>query len=442
MKKIVILLVYTLTLNLALGQSMVLPPKSRAPLEAIEAIKNNKLIGSDSTFRLLSEWKQYQEIPQVDQEYLYFYNDSVFGQVPVRIFIPKGYSNSKKSPLLLLLHGAVGRSSFTAALKPDSSTSEEDIFFQYFTKQDFIVVRPYADRSKQFDWVRNGFKPSQNLTYNTLASIVEELKLVLNIDDSKIYGLGHSDGSDGCVGLLLYKPTLFAGFIAYNSMIFNIHANNFYLRNTANRPLYIVHSDKDVIRPVEQARLIVTLLDSIKSPVLYKEYHGYEHYDEHLLKDLPLATKFLKGISRNPFAKQVYWETNNIHNKQCDWLKINEFNAAQEASLWHKGLNTISYNKIDKVFVDEPYYGTIDKSAAVTGFYQNNTFYINTSRVKELEVLISNVMVNLEEPVKIILNGEVAYHDRVSINKSFLLNNFLKNFDRQALWVNSIKLKL
>ena len=74
----------------------------------------------------------------------------------------------------------------------------------------------------------------------------------------------------------------------YNSMLIVFNSYDLYLRNTVNRPLYIVHSDLDDLRPIQQTGLIIKILDSLKSPVLYKEYTGYQHYDKHLQKDFTI----------------------------------------------------------------------------------------------------------------------------------------------------------
>ena len=51
-------------------------------------------------------------------------------------------------------------------------------------------------------------------------------------------------------------------------------------------------------------------------------------------------------------------------------------------------------------------------------------------------------MVNLEEPVIVILNGKQVFKGKVKTDKSFIIDGFKKTFDREALWVNSIKVKV
>jgi hypothetical protein len=107
---------------------------------------------------------------------------------------------------------------------------------------------------------------------------------------------------------------------------------------------------------------------------------------------------------------------------------------------WHTELNTESYNKLNKVHFDFPYYD-LNKSAAVKASYNNNIFDLQTSRITEIELLISPVMVNLQNPVIINVNGKEVFNKKVTADKVFLLKSFTSSFDRKALWVTSIKVK-
>lgn len=408
----------------------------------IELISKNQNINADSTWNILKSWNNYPAIKLTGKDYLFVYVDSFYGEIPFKIFIPKNYQNNVHASLILMLHGAVGRSSFDKVYKKDS-TEDEDIFFDYFSEQNTIIVRPFADPGKKFDWVVNRFKGKTNFTYNTLNGLIGRLKEFLNIDDNNVFALGHSDGADGAFALNVYKPSNFAGFVCYNSMLTNIFANDIYLKNSTNRPLYLVHSDLDDIRPIQQTRLVVNLLDSLKSQVIYKEYPGYQHYDKHLQKDMPFSATFINATNRNPFKKEIYWETDDYSNNSCDWLKITEFDTSLNNANWHNPINTVSYNKILKSYTAHsiPYYRN-NKSAAVKASFINNTINIETSRVKEIELLISPIMVNLENPIDVIINGKQVFNAKVLSDKSYLINSFRNNFDRTVLWVTSIKLKV
>jgi len=83
-----------------------------------------------------------------------------------------------------------------------------------------------------------------------------------------------------------------------------------------------------------------------------------------------------------------------------------------------------------------------EPSAVVKANYYGNHFDVKTSKVSELTIYIHPEMVNLEIPVVIDVNGNEEFNDIISINRDFMVKNFLTNYDRKALWVNKIVLKI
>lgn len=431
-------------------QPAILPVANTVLMKKLAAINKDEKVTADSALSVLSSWNQYPEVKATKRYYLFLYKDSIFGTVPLKIYIPENYKSNAPCSTVLILHGATVLSSFKDAYK--DTAADEDLFYSFFAKQNFIIIRPFADSygpnasgKINFDWVINRFngrtnRNKTNPTFQTLTAIISQLKSVLNIDDNKVFAFGHSDGSDGVFALEVYKPSSFAGFIAYNSMLNVLGSYDIYLRNTVNRPLYLVHSDLDDLRPIQQTRLIMKILDSLNSPVFYKEYIGYKHFDKHLQMDLPYSYNWTKEISRNPFQKSLTWELSDAANNGCDWLLVRQFDTTATGSDWHTELNTKAYNKRDKVYFDFPYYD-LNKSVAIKATFTNNTFEISTSRTKEIELLISPVMVNLQNTVIVKVNGKEVFNRKISAEKTFLLKNFSASFDRRALWVNSIKIK-
>lgn len=281
-----------------------------------------------------------------------------------------------------MLHGAVGLSKFTDAAKPDQHLDQDDDpFYKSLCQKGFVVIKPYADPDKGFNWVADKLGRDENFTFDALTRLIKELKRSINVDDNRIFSFGHSDGSDGTFALEVYKPALFAGFIAYNSMLTNIFSNKIYLENAVNRPLYLVHSDKDNLRPIEQTRAIVKLLDSLKATVTYKEYLGYSHQDMHLQKDFPNSLNFIAQTKRNPYPQSIYWETSSSLFEQCDWLIIKDWSPDLARAAWHKSYNVSSYNKNKHTWDSRNYYN-FKASAAVKASYRDNVFTISTSRGK------------------------------------------------------------
>jgi predicted esterase len=422
----------------------------------ITKVSGNESINYDSMLNKLSHWNKYREIKKVNQNYIFYFDDPYFKKIPFRLFIPESYRNDIKTPLILLLHGAVQVSSFERVNKyvedgiVNDDEDDDDLFFKYLSKQGYIIVRPFADKKRRFSWVINEFNDlfhstkideGVNLTYKTLVNVIIKLKQILNIDDSRIYTVGHSDGADGAFCMELFQPNIFAGFVIYNSLLANLNATNIYLRNAKNRPMYIVHSDLDDIRPIEQTKAIVDIIKETDTSIVYKEYKGYKHFDKHLILDLPFANKFMLQTIRNPYSKNKYLESNNYIDNQCDWLKVDSFDLNLPKSEWQVDLNINIFNKNNKQWVDHPYYLN-SGGYAIKGDYNNNIFKIETSRVKNFEILISNRMVDINKPISVYVNGKLEYNKIVKPNKKYIMNSFETNFDREVIWVNSIKIYL
>jgi predicted esterase len=416
-----------------------------------EKTENDQKVSADSLIKILSAWNQYPSSYKSNQNYIFYYEDSFYGNVPMRLYVPRKYNPQKKSPLILLLHGAVGVSNFARANstnKIPNESDDDDIFFNYLNNQDYLILRPFADPSKKFDWVVNDFNEFSytqsssnkvNLTFSCIIHAITKLKKTFNIDDNKIFAFGHSDGADGAFAMEIFQPTTFAGYVIYNSMLTNLKADNIYLGNITNSSSYIVHSDQDNLRPVEQAIAIIEILKKLNAQVEFKVYHGYKHFDNHLKIDLPLADKYIQKTIRNPFPSKIFWESNNKIDNQCSWLKVDSFKLDLPKKEWQTEINLKSYNQIRKNWDQYEYYQNAP-GYVIKGDYNDNTFRIDCSRVINYEILISDKMVDKKKPIKIYSNGHLVFEKAVKANRRYIVSSFEKNFDRNCIWINSVKI--
>lgn len=78
-------------------------------------IASDQGMTAEALVQVLTDWNKYPTFYKSDQNYIFHYDDPFFGDVPMRLYVPKNYSPTKKYPLLLILHGAVRLSSFARA---------------------------------------------------------------------------------------------------------------------------------------------------------------------------------------------------------------------------------------------------------------------------------------------------------------------------------------
>ncbi len=90
MKKLLFFHVLSLLALLTLGQKFDNSTlTNRALFNHIEAIAKSKSITADAAYRSLTNFNLYPSVNKVGSEYLFTYKDSIFGDVPFKVYIPK-----------------------------------------------------------------------------------------------------------------------------------------------------------------------------------------------------------------------------------------------------------------------------------------------------------------------------------------------------------------
>ena len=72
----------------------------------------------------------------------------------------------------------------------------------------------------------------------------------------------------------------------------------------------------------------------------------------------------------------------------------------------------------------------------------NNTYTLETSLVDEVILYVSPVMVDLAQPIRVVVNGQERFNGRVAASKAFINQQFQTRMDRQQLFVNELRIKL
>ena len=96
-------------------------------------------------------------------------------------------------------------------------------------------------------------------------------------------------------------------------------------------------------------------------------------------------------------------------------------------------------------FPDPEYFDIFEykqKSGQIRAEYIANTFYVETSRIKNFSIYIHPDMIQLDQKVKVVLNEKEIFNDFVKTNKNFILNNYIDNRDRELLYINKMDFKV
>lgn len=81
-------------------------------------------------------------------------------------------------------------------------------------------------------------------------------------------------------------------------------------------------------------------------------------------------------------------------------------------------------------------------TGAIKATYLGNVFYIETSKVKAIKIYIHPNMVNLDNPVTVIVNGEKLFEENLKIDKTFYNENLENTYDAIADWTTYLELDI
>jgi predicted esterase len=215
--------------------------------------------------------------------------------MPYRVYVPKAYSASKATPLVIALHGLGGN---------------EDGFFDNYEKlppqlaeqHGFLLASPLGFR-------RDGFYGSGIMGTSDVAArrrgeysekdVLEVLRLMkaaYNVDDSRIYLMGHSMGAIGTWAMGSKFPQTWAALVTFAG---TGRAEELAPGMKAI-PQFVVHGDADNTVNVAGSRNMVAELKKLNTNVTYIEVPGGSHTDV-VVPNLPKAFEFM-AAQRKPVA--------------------------------------------------------------------------------------------------------------------------------------------
>jgi predicted esterase len=379
--------------------------------------------------QLIKKIKQFQTYSPLKKDnfwssYTIKANDTL--TVPFLVYVPKGYRPTKKTPLYIYLHGAlINKLDFTASEYIPNGL-EVSVMTKAIEQNAFII---YPLGKKDFGWLY------QQQAFETVLKEVLHVKSRYNIDDNKIYIGGHSNGGSGAFWFALNKPSIFASFFGFNYLP-KTYFGNTSLRNLNNtKTFYGISGSEDTTFPLPLVNPIYKL--GVNNGANWKNYvkkgkHALPFYER---DSINFIFDTLATTTRNPFPKKIEWETDNIKNGRNAWLEILELDTLAEKASWHHTSNpTVVQNGKEGVLDFNK-----NKSGAVIATVKGNTIDIQTSRVKRMKLYISADMFDLNQQLKLTINGKDHINLKLLPDKNVIVEEFLKTKDREFIVANKIE---
>lgn len=249
---------------------------------------------------------------------------------PWVVCVPEGYDAVVPSPLLVVLHGGVGR---TDIIEDPLEYVREDGFLPIARELNAIAVLPFGQTGATW-W--------DDVGMSNIREVVRTAKRQYNIDDDRVWMIGFSDGASAGFAHAMVTPSDYAAVVALNG---HMGVGNLdgelptYAPNMANTPIYVVTTFDDGLYPSERMRPTLEMALRAGGDILYRELQG-EHDFPYPTDELPAISRFLGRHPRDPFPTRIVWEAAGREFGQCRWIAIDRVTLDEPAD-WHVDHNVL-----------------------------------------------------------------------------------------------------
>lgn len=217
--------------------------------------------------------------------------------MPYRVYVPTKYAATQPTPLVIALHGLGGT---------------EDGFFDNYQQlppklaeqHGFLLAAPLGFRVDGFygAGMAGGGDPEtarrREHSEKDVLEVLRQMKTNYNVDDSRIYLIGHSMGAIGTWHLAAKYPEIWAGVAPFSGS-----GSPAAVERMKGIPQFVVHGDNDPTVNVNGSRSMVAAMKKLDMTVTYIEVAGGNHTDV-VTPNLPAAFDFLAAQKKTTAATQ------------------------------------------------------------------------------------------------------------------------------------------
>ena len=324
------------------------------------------------------------------------------------IEIPAEYDPAKKWELRMQLHGGVGR-------EPQEGRQPQSL---RIPGESQIYIEPQA--SEQAAW----WHTSQ---VDNILNLLDTVKRKYNVDESRTYITGISDGATGVYFFAMREPNAWSACLTLNGhplVLANREARiegNLYLGNLVNCPLYIENGDHDPLYPADSVAPLVDAMRRAGVSPVFRVMQNERHDTHWWPEERATYEMFVHDHPRPAHPDRLSWETDRTNRfNRLRWLIIDKLGvrksdqALQDVSVFPRP-RQVPTGRVD-----------IER--------HGNSFEARTRGVSDFTLLLSPDAVDFAKPVQVTVNGAPAFNGAVKKDLATLLKWAARDNDRTVLY--------
>jgi predicted esterase len=343
--------------------------------------------------------------------------------------VPVDYDPAKRWPLRVSLHGGVGR-------RPPQQGDDPPRPLSNRTPLDGeLVLHPRAWETTEW-WT--------GAQADNVARLVERVKRDYNVDESRIYVTGISDGGTGVYYLAMRDATAWAACLPLNGhplVLANPSVGaegQLFATNARNCPMYAVNGGRDRLYPAASVEPFVDLFRRAGATLEWQVHPDAGHDVSWWPEERGRVQAFLAKHPRAAHPASISWETERAqrHNR-FRWLVIRQL-GARPSDVRLDDVNGVTTARGGTVTL----FDRSKPSGRVDAVRRGNAFELKTRFVEEVELLLSRDVIDFARPVQVTVNGRVV-HDAVVAEDVATLNEWAaRDQDRTMVYTAALRVRV
>ncbi|MGQ0736849.1 MAG: hypothetical protein ACT4QD_24755 [Acidobacteriota bacterium] len=372
----------------------------------------------DTAWQRLKQGREYGPQPTGAFQIRYPFRDGI--DFENWIDVPADYDPSKRWPLRVQLHGGVARPRPNAV--PPGQPTRTVPPPNRIAGETQIYVHPsgWADA----EWWHA-------VQVDNILRLLRDLKGRYNIDESRIYLTGVSDGATGAYYLAMREPTAWSSVLPLNGSIAVLRNpstgadGDLYGNNLVNKPLFIVNGEADPLYPVTQVEPHVRWFARMGVTHVFRPQAGAGHTTSWWPTEREPFERFVNQHPRDPHPATLSWETDRTDRfNRVHWLVIDRLGVGVSDA----GLEDTGY------FLHTRPSGRVDITRL------GNRFVAATRGVRQFTILLSPDVVDFKSPVVVNVNGREVLRGEVAREVATLEKWAARDQDRTMLYAAELKI--
>ena len=341
--------------------------------------------------------------------------------------VPDDYTPDRRWPLRVDLHGGVGRPAPTGDSPPARPLSN-----RIPASHGELVLHPRAYAEAMW-WT--------SAQVDNILQLVDRVKRAYNVDESRVYITGISDGATGVYFFAMRAATPWAACMPLNGhplVLANPDTGadgELFSTNLANCPIQAVNGGRDPLYPASSVQPLIDMFTRGGIPITWHVYPEGRHEVSWWPQERPKYEAFLDAHPRAAHPETITWETERTDRyNRFRWLVIDAL-GRRSSDTALPDVNLFEANGSRQVLFSR---GVASGRVDITR--NGNRFDAKSRGVAQLTLLLSPDVIDFSKPVTVVVNGATAFDGMVKKDPATLLAWAARDDDRTMLYGAQLKI--